>query len=104
MLTIIESLHFQELVDLYLDENSFAEFKTYLANHPESGDVIPLSGGVRKIRWRRAGMGKSGGVRVIYFTRLKAGELILLTIYAKAKFDNIPPGVARKMREAYENP
>ena len=104
MLTIIESLRFQELVDLYLDEESFAEFKTYLANHPEAGDVIPLSGGVRKIRWRRAGMGKSGGVRVIYFTRLKAGELILLTICAKAKFDNIPPDVARKMREAYEKP
>lgn len=49
-------------------------------------------------------MGKSGGVRVIYFTRLKAGELILLTIYAKAKFDSIPPDVARKMREAYEKP
>ena len=40
MLTIIESLRFQELVDLYLDEDSFAEFKTYLANHPEAGDVI----------------------------------------------------------------
>lgn len=104
MLTVIESLRFQALVDLYLNENSFSEFKSYLANHPEAGEVIPLSGGVRKIRWRRAGMGKSGGVRIIYFTRINAGELILLTIYAKAKFDNIPPDVARKMRAAYENP
>ena len=104
MFTVIETIQFQELVDLYLDEDSFTEFKTHLANHPEAGDVIPGSGGVRKIRWRRAGMGKSGGVRIIYFARLKLGELVLLTIYAKAKFDNIPPKIARKMKEAYENP
>ena len=48
-------------------------------------------------------MGKRGGVRVIYFARLNAGELVLLTLYAKAKFDNIPPSIARKMKEAYEN-
>ena len=103
MLTIVETIRFQELVTLYLDESSFAELKTHLANHPDAGDVIPDSGGVRKIRWRRAGMGKQGGVRVIYFARLPLGELVLLTIYAKAKFDNIPPKVARAMKEAYEN-
>ena len=57
MFTVIETIQFQELVDLYLDEDTFAEFKTHLANHPEAGDVIPGSGGVRKrkafrsIRW-----------------------------------------------------
>ena len=34
------------------------------------GDVIPGSGGCRKVRWNRAGFGKSGGVRIIYFNRL----------------------------------
>ena len=104
MFTIIESIKFQALVDLYLEESSFSEFKTFLANHPDAGDVIPGSGGVRKIRWARAGIGKRGGVRIIYFARLRYGELVLLTIYAKAKFDNIPPNVAREMKEAYENP
>ena len=103
-LTIIESIRFQDLVDLYREESSISEFKTFLANHPDAGDVIPGSGGVRKIRWARAGMGKRGGVRIIYFARLRYGELVLLTIYAKAKFDNIPPNVAREMKEAYENP
>lgn len=104
MLTIVETIKFQELVDQYLDEFSFTEFKTHLANHPDAGDVIPGSGGVRKIRWARTGMGKRGGVRVIYFARLRLGELVLLTIYAKAKFDNIPSNVARAMKEAYESP
>ena len=46
---------------------------------------MPESGGIRKVRWRRAGSGKSGGVRVIYFTRLAEEEVVLLTLYAKAK-------------------
>ena len=46
---------------------------------------------------------KRGGVRVFRFARLQHGELALLTIYAKAKFDNIPPSIARAMKEAYEN-
>ena len=38
------------------------------------------------------------------FPSLKLGELVLLTMYANAKFDNIPPKIARKMKQAYENP
>lgn len=103
VLTIIETVKFQGIVELYLDYDSFTAFKNHLANHPDAGAVIPGSGGVRKIRWSRAGMGKRGGVRVIYFARLQHGELVLLTIYAKAKFDNIPSNIARAMKEAYEN-
>ena len=29
--------------------------------------MIPDTGGVRKVRWSRAGSGKRGGVRVVYF-------------------------------------
>ena len=43
------------------------EFVNYIACNPEAGDVIPESGGVRKVRWSRAGAGKRGGARVIYF-------------------------------------
>lgn len=43
------------------------EFVDFIANSPESGDIIPDTGGVRKIRWARQGMGKRGGARVIYF-------------------------------------
>ncbi len=50
---------------------------------------MPESGGIRKVRWARAGSGKSGGVRVIYFTRTADGEVVLLTLYAKSKTDNL---------------
>ena len=60
-----------------------------LSEHPTAGDVVPEFGGIRKVRWRRAGSGKSGGVKVIYFTRTAEGEVVLLTLYAKTKTDNL---------------
>ena len=64
---------------------------------------MPESGGIRKVRWRRAGTGKSGGVRVIYFTRTAEEEIVLLTLYAKAKTDNITGAKLKEIRRALEN-
>jgi len=67
--------------------------------NPEAGDVIPGSGGVRKLRWGVAGRGKRGGLRVIYFLRLRQGEIWMLTLYAKNVADNIPAKVLKKITE-----
>ena len=48
-----------------------------LALHPGAGDLIPGSGGVRKLRWKADGKGKRGGVRVIYYWRTRAGEILV---------------------------
>ena len=74
----------------------------YLAEHPNAADVVPESGGIRKVRWRRAGSGKPGGVRVIYFTRTEEGEVVLLTLYAKAKLDNLTGPQLKEIRRAIE--
>ncbi len=67
------------------------------------GDVVPNAGGLRKVRWTRGGMGKRGGVRVIYYTRLSKGELVLLLVYAKAKFDNMKPEFLLKIKEHFDD-
>ena len=64
---------------------------------------MPESGGIRKVRWRRAGSGKSGGVRVIYFTRIAQEEIVLLTLFAKAKTDNIAGAKLKEIRRALES-
>ena len=63
---------------------------------------MPESGGIRKVRWGRAGPGKSGGVRVIYFTRTAEGEVVLLTLCAKAKTDNLTGSKLKEIRHAIE--
>ena len=57
---------------------------------------------VRKIRWTRAGSGKSGGVRVIYFARTEAGEVVLLIMYAKSKLDALKASTLKELRNAVE--
>ena len=61
----------------------------YLAAHPKSGDVMEGTDGVRKLRWRRGGQGKSGGVRVIYYFHDDLMPLYLLTLFAKGDKVNL---------------
>jgi hypothetical protein len=103
MLTVIETPLFQRQWPLYWTEDERGSFCAYIAEHPNVGDVIPESGGLRKVRWRREGSGKSGGVRVIYYTRKPEGELILLTLYAKTKTDNLTGSKLKEIRHALED-
>jgi mRNA-degrading endonuclease RelE of RelBE toxin-antitoxin system len=103
MLTIIESPLFTQLWPDYWSDEEHAEFSVYLASNPEAGDMVPGSGGCRKIRWSRPGTGKRGGVRVIYTVRLKKGSVVLLTIYAKSAQDTIPAHILRKIAEELDH-
>lgn len=102
MLTVVETPLFQKQWPLYWTEDECGAFVTYISVHPTAGDVVPGSGGIRKVRWSRAGSGKSGGVRVIYFARAKQGEVILLTLYAKSKLGNLTGRQLKEIRHALE--
>ena len=103
MLTVVETPTFvSDAQDLWSEEERGA-FCAWIAGNPDAGEVIPGSGGCRKVRWSRAGSGKRGGVRVIYFTRLASGEIWLLVIYAKNVRGNIPAHILKAIREALEN-
>ena len=103
MFTVVETPLFEKQWPLYWSEEERGEFAAYIAEFPSAGDVVPQSGGIRKVRWRRAGTGKSGGVRVIYFTRTAEEEVVLLLMYAKAKTDNITGPKLKEIRRVLEN-
>jgi hypothetical protein len=65
--TVVELPAFASRAKAVWTEAENETFVTYIACYPEAGDIIPETGGVRKIRWGRTGMGKRGGVRVIYY-------------------------------------
>ncbi len=102
MLTIIETSQFVVYAKNLWTDDERTEFINWIALNSESGDVIPGSGGCRKVRWSRAGMGKRGGARVIYFNRLSEEEIVLLIVYAKAKFDNLPAEFLKKLKEVFD--
>ena len=103
MYSLIETPTFVADADKLWSEDERLEFLTWLAANPDAGDVIPESGGCRKVRWSRAGTGKRGGVRVVYFTRVSEGEIWLLLIYAKSTRDTIPGHILKAVRKEIEN-
>jgi hypothetical protein len=102
VLTVVESPIFQKLWPIYWSEEERGEFAVRIAANPSDGDLIRGSGGVRKVRWSRAGIGKSGGVRVVYLIRDAQGEVYLLTLFAKSKSENISLAVLKEIRRVLE--
>ena len=98
-LTVAETPLFARQAGSIWNEQEREEFVNYIARNPEAGDVIPETGGVRKVRWGRAGAGKRGGARVIYFYYDDTRPLYLLLVYAKARKEDLSAGEKRAVRK-----
>jgi mRNA-degrading endonuclease RelE of RelBE toxin-antitoxin system len=64
---IIETSIFTRQVQKLLSTEEYRQLQRALVFRPDLGQVIPGSGGLRKVRWAITGRGKSGGVRAIYY-------------------------------------
>ncbi|HGM8287400.1 TPA: transcriptional regulator [Pseudomonas aeruginosa] len=100
MRTVIETEIFKRYADGIWNDLEREEFIAWIAANPLAGDVIPGSGGLRKVRWSRPGMGKRGGARVIYYNAEKSQVIWLLIAYTKSQFDNLPASTLSKLKEA----
>jgi len=96
MKTVRETETFKRQADKIWSEEERLEFISYLASNPIVGDVIPKAEGARKVRWTVKGSGKSGGVRVIYFT-VDTDMLCLVAIYKKADIENMRPNEIKEV-------
>lgn len=102
MQTVAETLIFLRYADDIWTQAEREQFITYIAAYPEAGDLIPGSGGCRKVRWSASGRGKRGGARVVYF--IGSDQTIwLLIVYTKAKFDNLPTSFLADLKREVEN-
>ena len=72
-----------------MPETERAELVKFIAANPESGDLIPETGGVRKLRWALPGGGKRGGARVIYYFHNESLPVFLLAAYGKSGKANL---------------
>jgi mRNA-degrading endonuclease RelE of RelBE toxin-antitoxin system len=89
MIEVIPLCGFRKAVKKQFSETELAALIEFLGNHPEKGDVIPGTGGLRKLRWALAGRGKRGGSRVIYYYNRPEWEVLLLTAYAKNEKEDL---------------
>jgi len=103
MFTFIELSGFSKHRESLLVDDDFKKMQEALIENPELGKIIAGTGGFRKLRWSRPGMGKSGGVRVIYYNLSAAsGRLYLALIYPKNELDNITNEQKKQLRKVSE--
>jgi hypothetical protein len=95
--TVVETPSFVKQAEALWSETELDDLKDYLARVPLAGVEMPGTGGLRKLRWSRAGMGKRGGARVIYYYYDETAPLYLLMAYTKAAQENPSPAAAARI-------
>ena len=97
----IELPPFAELRDDLFTDEEFLALQAFLIDHSNAGDVIPGTGGCRKLRWAAKGKGKRGGARVIYFLRIAEGQIVLVAAYGKGERDDVPRAWLKRIKEVF---
>jgi hypothetical protein len=95
------SLFTRQVLDLLPDEE-YAAMQAALVRHPQAGDVIQGTGGLRKFRWKRFGTGKRGGVRVIYYWLCADWQIRLLMLYPKSRKDDLSAAEKAALKKVVE--
>ena len=85
VLSTVEAAAFTRHLSGYLNDDGYKELQTRLGANPELGDLMPATGGFRKLRWTdtRRGKDRRGGLRIIYYYFQSDHEIWLMTVYDK---------------------
>src|SRR5262244_779126 len=100
----IEAPAFTRYFSSYLNDDKYRELQNRLAAVPELGDVMPGTGGFRKLRWAdpRRGKGRRGGLRVIYYYFPSEQQIWLMTLYDKNEASDLTPKEKQTLKSAIE--
>jgi len=97
-MTVVETGEFLKRAKSLMSDSGRAELVAFVGANPETGEIIPDTGGVRKIRWALEGMGKRGGARAIYFYYNERLPVFLLSAYAKNRKANLSKAERNAMK------
>ena len=97
--SIVEAPEFIQRAQRIMTAEQLDELLFFLARHPAAGDIIPGSGGVRKLRWQAEGRGKRGRSRIIDYFHDLSMPLMRFTVYAKNEKADLSARERREMRE-----
>ena len=96
---IYETSVFTKQITGLISDEDYRDLQRVLVINPLAGAVIKNSGGLRKLRWRIAGKGKSGGIRVIYYYVTADNKIFMLVAYEKSKKDDLTQKQLRNLRK-----
>lgn len=99
---IIETSVFTRKIRELISDEEYGELQFALIQRPDTGAVIPQSGGIRKIRWSGSGRGKRGGIRVIYYWYVNEQQIYMLLAYAKNEQANFSAAQLKVLKKLVE--
>ena len=101
----LETTTFTATVGSYLEDDQYRLLQSELLANPNAGDVMPRTGGFRKLRWadERRGKGKRGGLRVIYYWLMGDGQFWMFAIYDKDELENLTPKQRATLKQLLKN-
>ena len=88
-MVFIETRIFTRRIKELMSDDEYRSLQEALVNRPGMGDIVQGTGGLRKVRWKQEGHGKSGGVRVIYYWMTEDEQLYMLYVYPKSKQEDL---------------
>ena len=103
LVTVVEHLNYLKRAEKLLTPSQIEEIADILAANPDSGDVMPGTGGCRKMRYAGvSGKGKSGGMRVIHLFVTAHQKVHLLDIYGKGEKANLTKAERNELAKLVE--
>lgn len=99
---IIETTIFSRLIQEMMSDDDYRLLQEALITRPDAGDVIKGSGGLRKVRWKLEGKGKSGGIRVIYYWVTAEDQIRMVYAYRKSRQENLTPEQLAMLKQIVE--
>ena len=101
-MVIIETPIFTKQITGLIPDDSYSKLQNVIRTDPESGDIIPGSNGLRKIRWAVEERGKRGGIRVIYYWVTPEDQIYMLLAYPKNQQENLTTDQLKILKQLVE--
>jgi hypothetical protein len=103
-LVFFETPLFTRLLPKYLDDQDYRELQQALLRDPQKGDLMPGTGGFRKVRWQdaRRGKGRLGGLRIIYYYLTADNQIWFFTLYDKSEAIDLTSDEKKQLKQAIQ--
>ena len=101
-MVIVETKLFTKLIQNLMSDDEYRKLQEALVNRPSMGVIVKGTGGLRKIRWKLEGRGKSGGVRVIYYWMVEAEQIYMLYGFSKKEQENLTSAQKKLLKQIVE--
>ena len=101
----IEAPAFTRHLSDYLNDDDYRNLQAKLGANPDLGDLMPGTGGFRKVRWAdaRRGKGRRGGLRIIYYHFKSDSQIWLMTLYNKGEAPDLTAKEKKALKASIEN-